>query len=111
MADLKKCPFCDDKMKVCRSIMTQPALDGVQHQLRNNNCPVGVGVYKLEVWNNQPDTKVDSHSASHNNERDVNALFNKWAEDKVVAMVMDNSKLVVVKQAFVAGYNASTPVS
>lgn len=47
------CPFCGDLMKACRAVMNQPKLDGVTHKTRNNNCPVGIGVYKISVWNNR----------------------------------------------------------
>ncbi len=53
MKEIIPCPFCGDKMKPCRTVMNQPELNGVTHRDRNNDCPVGVGVYKKTVWNNR----------------------------------------------------------
>jgi len=57
LSEIKPCPFCHDEMKLCPSIMNRISiLDGVTHVTRNNNCPVGIGVYKLQMWNNRTKT-------------------------------------------------------
>ena len=56
---LKSCPFCGDKMKLCPSVMNKiNQLDGVRHIKTNNDCPVGVGVYKLKAWNTRTEPKI-----------------------------------------------------
>lgn len=49
--NINPCPFCGDKMKATKSIINKDMLDAVKHIESNNNCPVGRGIYKKDVWN------------------------------------------------------------
>lgn len=73
------CPFCGDKMRKCPSVMNKlNILDGVKHIERNNNCPVGVSVYKIEAWNTRSNAKK---SDSGQLLKEAIVLLNRWMDD------------------------------
>ena len=54
-----ECPFCGDKMKFTKSVINKDNYDAVKHVNRNNNCPCGVGIYKLDIWNTRNSQKSE----------------------------------------------------